>query len=236
MARIRCDKALRKPGAILRHIDIPIAYQYIASKINTDPALGLSKFSTFNVNTGIITPSTCSIDPNMFANFTNGANPEAPLINTLGLGHMSANQQRFYGKLLLDRVQQGIGSPHGPKSKYRKAKAKHIRKSDINAISAHQQVLSPLPVICNPPLVNLPITTPTLPSTLFAPNQGPSTSTSQSDTTIDEELDNLISEMGADLPNGEPLDPFFSGNIMDSDLNVSVSPQPTNGDDIMQDA
>ncbi|KAJ3740917.1 hypothetical protein DFH05DRAFT_1462788 [Lentinula detonsa] len=120
------DAILRRPGAVLGNLHVPIAYPYLANKFNSDPLIGTMRMAIVDPDTGTIHVPTVPVDRSIFAPFVRGPNSESSVMKTLGLSNLSHKQQALYGKLLLDSAERGVGVSNNKK------KGKKISQMNVN--------------------------------------------------------------------------------------------------------
>ncbi|KAJ3728493.1 hypothetical protein C8R42DRAFT_638262 [Lentinula raphanica] len=136
------DAVLRRPGAVLGNLHVPIAYPYLATRVNSDPLIGTMKMAIVDPDAGTIHVPINPVDRSFFAPFVRGPNSESSIMKTLGLSNLSHKQQALYGKLLLDSAERGVGvSVSEKKGKKKKGK----KNGQMNVDHGVKKQDSPMP-------------------------------------------------------------------------------------------
>ncbi|KAJ3830873.1 hypothetical protein F5878DRAFT_648146, partial [Lentinula raphanica] len=136
------DAVLRRPGAVLGNLHVPIAYPYLATRVNSDPLIGTMKMAIVDPDAGTIHVPMNPVDRSFFAPFVRGPNSESSIMKTLGLSNLSHKQQALYGKLLLDSAERGVGvSVSEKKGKKKKGK----KNGQMNVDHGVKKQDSPMP-------------------------------------------------------------------------------------------
>jgi len=106
------DTLLRKPGADLLKLDIPVTYIFFADKVNSDP-LVQGKLAHFDLETGIIYTNSLPVNRDIFTPFVRSGNSQPDIFRGLGLS--SREQQALCSRLLLQNASRGMITLPGKK-------------------------------------------------------------------------------------------------------------------------
>ncbi|KAJ3747320.1 hypothetical protein DFH05DRAFT_1457709 [Lentinula detonsa] len=108
------DAILRRPGAVLGNLHVPIAYPYLANKFNSDPLIGTMRMAIVDPDAGTIHVPTVPVDRSIFAPFVRGPNSESLLLDSAERGVGVSNNKKKGKKISQMNVNHGVKKQYSP--------------------------------------------------------------------------------------------------------------------------